>query len=123
MVLVDELDGKWYVFNRVHNPHGYNTTVDEDATHVGMFGAKSEEDTEAVDAYKQCLAMGGEEVEIDHAAAHVQNIYRRRRRRMGAWGKNEATTPQTHRRGSPSPDVVKRDSRSSKERMDSHLAC
>ena len=54
-----------YVFNRVHNQDAYHTTPANGAPeeHVGMFGARSADDTEAVNAY--ALAMGLEPRELD----------------------------------------------------------
>ena len=48
-----------------------------------MFGAKSENDTDAVNSY--ALAMGLEPRELADKAARVQAIYKGHRRRMGNW--------------------------------------
>ena len=78
-------DGKWYCMNRVHNQEAYHTAGSDVLTeeHVGMFGAKSENDTDAVNSY--ALAMGLEPRELADKAARVQAIYKGHRRRMGNW--------------------------------------
>ena len=77
-------DGKYYVFNRVHDTQAYAQDVSPEEDLVGFFGARGGEDPNALHAYAS--ALGVRPKTLDRAASNVQKIYRTRlERRFGKW--------------------------------------
>ena len=77
-------DGKYYVFNRVHDTHAYARAASADDEVVGFFGARGGKDPDAMKAYAS--ALGVRPKTLDRAASNVQKIYRTRiERRFGKW--------------------------------------
>jgi len=107
-------DGKYYVFNRVHDQKAYGANQDGDELQeVGLFGASTRSGADSLSVKAYASAIGVDATEMDAAAAQVQEIYRKRRRLMGGWSASagEGSPP-----GSPGPTSTRATSERSKQR-------